>query len=168
MLEKNLEIDGPEFRQVMGHFCTGVVVISSIVNGVPVGMTCQSFVSVSLVPPLILFCPSRTSTSWPLIKSAAAFCINVLAQNQLDIGNVFARSGGNKFEGVTWSLTEKGNPRIDGCLVNIDCTLEETHSAGDHELVIGRVQDLHLIHSGKPLLFYRGQFTSTTDEQRLI
>jgi 3-hydroxy-9,10-secoandrosta-1,3,5(10)-triene-9,17-dione monooxygenase reductase component len=160
MTERELPIGVAEFREVMGHFCTGVAVVTSLHNEEPSGMTCQSFVSVSLDPPLILFCPGATSTSWPKIREAGAFCVNVLARDQSMIAERFAKSGGAKFDGIDWERTELGSPALDGCLAHIECTIEQTHEAGDHDIVVARVQHLRLVQFGEPLLFFRGQFAN--------
>ena len=151
------------FRDVLGRFASGVTVVTSISNGEPVGMTCQSFSSVSLDPPLVLFVPARTSRAWPLMQRAGRFCVNFLAHDQADLSNQMASRGGDKFAGVSWQPSEgTGSPVLDGVLGHVDCTIHEVHEAGDHYIVIGRV--LALVEDGDdaPLLFYRGAY-STTD-----
>jgi 3-hydroxy-9,10-secoandrosta-1,3,5(10)-triene-9,17-dione monooxygenase reductase component len=160
MADRDIDVGSPEFRKVMGHFCTGVVIVSALLDEQLFGMTCQSFMSVSLAPPLVAFCPAHTSTSWPSIRAAGKFCVNVLALDQQALGEKFARSGADKFEGVNWTLSEGGNPSIEGCLAHIDCALEDVYSVGDHDIVIGRVRDLHLSRRGAPLLFYQGKFAN--------
>jgi 3-hydroxy-9,10-secoandrosta-1,3,5(10)-triene-9,17-dione monooxygenase reductase component len=160
MDEKEVALGSDAYRDVMGHFCTGVVVISALNEGVPVGMTCQSFVSLSLSPPLILFCPSRNSTSWPKIKDAGRFCVNVLEQGQREIGERFAVSGGDKFSGIAWSTSDLGNPTIEDCLAHVECSIDQVYGAGDHDIVVGNVVDLRLVRPGQPLLFYRGIYAN--------
>ena len=150
--------DSAHFRAVLGHFCTGVTIVTGLDGNEPVGLTCQSFLSLSLDPPLVAFSPGKSSTSWPRVESSGAFCVNILSEDQEDLGRVFARSGADKFRGVGWRTGETGSPILHDCLAWIDCRIEEQHDAGDHLIVVGRVMELSSGHSGKPLLFYRGGF----------
>jgi flavin reductase (DIM6/NTAB) family NADH-FMN oxidoreductase RutF len=154
------EIDSQLFRNTMGQFCTGVVVATACLEGEPVGFAAQSFVSLSLDPPLVALCPARTSSSWPKIRESGSFCINVLAADQQPVCDAFARSGGNKFEGLSWTAAASGSPMLDGILAYVDCTLEAEHEAGDHTIAVGRVQSLGTVNSGTPLLFFRGGYGS--------
>jgi len=150
--------DGARFRQVLGHFCTGVTVVTSA-PGEPVGLTVQSFTSVSLDPPLVAVCPARTSTSWPRIRSAGVFCANVLAEDQEALARVFATRGADKFQGVGWAPSvSTASPVLDGVLAWIDCRIEAEHDGGDHLVVLARVVGMGLGRSGRPLLFYRGGY----------
>jgi flavin reductase (DIM6/NTAB) family NADH-FMN oxidoreductase RutF len=150
-------IDRGRFREVLGHFASGVTVVTASEEGVPVGFTCQSFASLSLDPPLVVFAAATTSTSWPKMAAAGSFCINILEEHQEPLSRAFAESGSDKFAGVAWTPAASGAPVIAGCLAWIDCELERIAEAGDHELVIGRVLDLGS-GPGAPLLFYRGGF----------
>ena len=168
--ETPLPTDDPEalaqarhFRDVLGLFATGVTVVTSISNGEPVGMTCQSFSSVSLSPPLVMFCPARTSRAWPLMHRAGFFCVNILAAGQDDLSNGMATKGANKFEGVAWSPAKSGAPLIDGVAGYVDCAIHAVYEAGDHYVVIGRVQDLGAGEGPTPLLFHRGRYTGLSD-----
>ena len=143
----------------MGSFATGVTVVTAAEDGAPVGFTCQSFVALSLDPPLVALAPARSSTSWPRIRKAGRFSVNVLGEEQEEVCRVFARSGVDKFDGVEWGWGPVGAPRLAGCLAWVDCELEVAHAAGDHELVVGRVVDLR-IGTGRPLLFYRSAFVT--------
>jgi 3-hydroxy-9,10-secoandrosta-1,3,5(10)-triene-9,17-dione monooxygenase reductase component len=149
------------FRRVLGHFCTGVTVITTVDNGQPAGFACQSFAALSLDPPLVLFCPSRTSATWPRIARAGHFCANVLTAEQRELASVFGTSGGDKFAGVSWSPSPSGAPVLDGALTWAGCVVEAVHEAGDHYVVIGRVTELGAARGGQPLLFYRGRYTAT-------
>ncbi len=149
------------FRDVLGRFCTGVTVVTSMSEGRPVGMTCQSFSSVSLDPPLVLFCPAKTSRSWPLIQRAGHFCVNLLSHDQSELSTAFATKGADKFDGVAWRRSATGAPLLDGVLGWVDCTVHAVHEAGDHYVVIGRVMDLGVEEAPHPLLFYRGQYART-------
>jgi 3-hydroxy-9,10-secoandrosta-1,3,5(10)-triene-9,17-dione monooxygenase reductase component len=149
------------FRQVLGHFCTGVTVITTMDGGEPAGFACQSFAALSLEPPLVLFCPGRSSTTWPRIARAGHFCANVLADDQRELAGVFGTSGGDKFAGLRWSPSPSGAPVLDGALAWAGCVVEAVHEAGDHYVVIGRVTELGAPRRGQPLLFYRGRYAVT-------
>jgi 3-hydroxy-9,10-secoandrosta-1,3,5(10)-triene-9,17-dione monooxygenase reductase component len=144
-------------RSVLGHFCTGVAVITGHDGNRPIGFTCQSVTSVSLAPPYVSFCPARSSSSWPAIRSTGRMCINILADSQADVCAQFARSGAEKFTGVGWSPAGNGAPRIHGALASIEADLEYEHDAGDHTIVIAHVSALRA-GEGAPLLFYRGNY----------
>lgn len=150
---------GKHFRTVLGHFPTGVTVVTATNEGHPVGLAIGSFTSVSLDPPLVAFCPDKRSSSWPHIEAAGAFCVNILADDQVDVCNAFAGKSDDKFSEVTWDLTHLGSPRIQGCLAWIDCSVEAVHDGGDHFIVIGRVNELDVERSDAgPLVFYRGDY----------
>ena len=155
------EASSRRFRDVLGRFCTGVTVVTSMSGDQPVGMTCQSFTSVSLDPPLVLFCPAKTSRAWPLMQRAGYFCVNLLSHDQLELSNGFATKGADKFNGVTWRPSATGAPLLDGVLGWVDCTIYAVHEAGDHYVVIGRVMDLGVEEAPHPLLFYKGEYART-------
>ncbi len=146
----------------MGRFATGVTVVTAVAGGEPIGFTCQSFVSLSLEPPLVALAPAKSSTSWPRMAAAGAFCINVLAADQVGLARAFASSGSDKFAGVEWSLGSLGAPVIGNVLAWAQCVLELVHDAGDHEIVVGRVADLGT-GEGSPLVYYRGSFVRLGD-----
>jgi 3-hydroxy-9,10-secoandrosta-1,3,5(10)-triene-9,17-dione monooxygenase reductase component len=158
--------DARRFRDVLGMFATGVTVVTSMSGDEPVGMTCQSFSSVSLDPPLVIFCPAKTSRAWPLMRQAGFFCVNFLSAGQEDISDGMASKGSEKFDGVGWKPASTGAPLIDGVLGYVDCTIDRVHEAGDHYIVVGLVQELD-IGDGRteravpavPLLFHRGAYT---------
>jgi flavin reductase (DIM6/NTAB) family NADH-FMN oxidoreductase RutF len=150
-------IDPQHFRHVLGHFPSGVTVVTAALDGELAGMTCQSFFSVSLDPPLIVFSPAKTSTTYPRIRQAGAFCINILAHDQESLCMGFSRSGADKWRDVSWHAGATGAPILDGVQAWIDCRLEAEHEAGDHYLTVGRVIDLQVSQT-RPLLYYRGAF----------
>lgn len=127
-------------------------------DSAPVGLAVNSFASVSLDPPLVLFCVSHTSTSWPQVRSADFFCVNILGETQRDISTRFAISGGDKFRGVSWSESPHGAPAIDGALGRLECTVEAEHPAGDHDVIVARVHQLDSRRDASPLIFYRGLY----------
>jgi 3-hydroxy-9,10-secoandrosta-1,3,5(10)-triene-9,17-dione monooxygenase reductase component len=150
------------FRDVLGRFASGVTVVTAISNGAPVGMTCQSFSSVSLDPPLVLFIPAKTSRAWPLIQRAGRFCVNFLSQAQAELSNTMASRGPDKFEDIAWQPSEAtGSPLFDETLGYVDCSIHAVHEAGDHFVVIGKVLDLQATDAEGPLLFYQGQYRTT-------
>ncbi|MGH3167800.1 MAG: 3-hydroxy-9,10-secoandrosta-1,3,5(10)-triene-9,17-dione monooxygenase reductase subunit [Trebonia sp.] len=154
------------FRHVLGHFCTGVTVITTVDSAGPAGFTCQSFTALSLDPPLVLFCPAKSSGTWRHIEEAGRFCANVLADGQRELARRFASRMPDKFEGVGWSESASGLPLLDGGLAWVDASVETVHDGGDHWVVIGRVLDLDssAVLGQPPLLFYRGRFTATEPE----
>ena len=152
-------IDPIQLRTVLGHFCSGVTIVTAKLDDELLGMTCQSFFSLSLSPPLVVFSPSRTSTSYPRIRQAGVFCINVLAEGQEAICRSFGQSGSDKWRGVSWRPASTGSPIIDGVQAWIDCRFEAEHPGGDHCLTVGRVVGLQE-YDRRPLLFYRGGFSA--------
>jgi flavin reductase (DIM6/NTAB) family NADH-FMN oxidoreductase RutF len=144
-------------RAVLGAFTTGVVVVTAVSER-PLGFTCQSFASLSLEPPLISFSPARTSTTWPQIRTLRRFCINVLAHDQTELSERFARSGGDKFAGLDWTPSPLGSPVLADVSAWIDCELVGEHDGGDHTIVIGSVRALHADPQRHPLIFYRGRY----------
>jgi flavin reductase (DIM6/NTAB) family NADH-FMN oxidoreductase RutF len=150
--------DEAKFRQVLGHFPTGVVVVTAVEGGQPAGVAIGSFTSVSLDPPLIGFFPGQSSSSWPRIESAGVFCVNILSEEQEDVSRVFASRGVDKFASIGWKPGRTGAPIISGALGWIECSIEKVEPVGDHWFVLGRVIDLEVAHEGKPLIFFRGGY----------
>jgi 3-hydroxy-9,10-secoandrosta-1,3,5(10)-triene-9,17-dione monooxygenase reductase component len=152
-------VDGARFRQVLGHFPTGVTVITAITESGPVGLAVGSFFSVSLDPPLVAFCAGKSSTSYPKIAEVGHYCVNVLADEQEDICRVFASKAENKFSTIGWRPSPvTGAPVINDVLAWIDCDIHAVHEAGDHYIVLGRVHELEVGHEGGPLVFFRGGY----------
>lgn len=150
--------DPATMRSVLGHFCTGVAVITGHDGSRPLGFACQSVTSVSLEPPYVSFCPSATSTSWPLIRRTGRLAVNVLAHDQRDVCAQFATSGGDKFRGISWTPGHNGAPVLDGTVATIEGELEYEHGAGDHTIVVAHVTGLRAARDAKPLLFFRGGY----------
>lgn len=151
-------VEAARFRRVLGHFATGVTVVTGIDAAGPVGFACQAFAALSLDPPLVLFCPASTSPTWQRIERAGRFCVNLLAEQQRDLSRVFGTRGADKFAGVPWSPSPGGAPVLDGVLTWVDCRIEAAHPAGDHHVVVGRVTTLGPVRDVGPLLFYRGRY----------
>lgn len=148
-------------REVLGHFASGVAVVTARGPDGPLGFTCQSFASLSLDPPLVSFAPARSSTTWPRIREVGAFCVNVLADDHEQLSANFARSGVDKFAGVDWRPGPTGAPVLDGVSAWIDCELWNEYDGGDHTIAVGRVLDLGADAARLPLLFYRGRYGVT-------
>lgn len=158
------DVDPRLMRDTMGRFCTGVVLATGSLGGVPAGFAAQSFVSLSLEPALVALCPAKTSSSWPRLRAAGRFCINVLGADQKPLCDAFARSGGDKFAGVPWHAGVSGSPIIDGVLAYVDCELQAEHDGGDHTIAVGRVLDLTVLDPERPpLLFFGGRYGSFDD-----
>jgi flavin reductase (DIM6/NTAB) family NADH-FMN oxidoreductase RutF len=152
-------IDPATFRQVLGHFPTGVTVITAEDDGGRVGLAVGSFFSVSLDPPLVGFCAGHQSSSWPRIRHAGRFCVNVLTADQEHVSRVFAGKSDDKFAGLGYDAAPySGAPRIADALAWVDCELQVVHAAGDHDIVVGRVHDLAVVDEGTPLVFFRGGY----------
>jgi 3-hydroxy-9,10-secoandrosta-1,3,5(10)-triene-9,17-dione monooxygenase reductase component len=145
------------FREVMSYFASGVVVVTAVVDEAPVGMTCQSFASLSLDPPMVLFCPSKTSTSWPLLARADHLCINVLSTAQHELSNGFARSGTDKYAGVPWAPTPQGAPALDGAAAQIEARIAACLDGGDHHIVTCVVTSLAATDH-EPLVYHRSGY----------
>ena len=127
-----------------------------------VGLTCQSFSSVSLNPPLVLFIPAKTSRAWTAIQRSGKFCVNFLAADQADVSNQMASRGVDKFAGISWRPAPvTGSPMVEGTLGYVDCQIHQVHEVGDHHVVLGRVLDLGTHDADQPLLFFEGKYTST-------
>jgi 3-hydroxy-9,10-secoandrosta-1,3,5(10)-triene-9,17-dione monooxygenase reductase component len=153
-------IDPVTFRTVLGHYPTGVCVITSKdAGGTPLGMSIGSFTSVSLDPPLVAFLPDRLSSTWERIRQTRRFCVNVLGEHQEAISRRFATAGANKYADVTHRTSELGLPILDGVVAWIDCHLHAVYAAGDHFIVIGEVAALATTEDARaPLLFHKGGY----------
>ena len=155
--------DPQRFRRILGHYPTGVTVVTAIgVDGTPEGMVVGSFTSVSLEPPLVAFLPASNSGSWARLRTARRFCVNILGADHEQLCRQFAARGGDKYAGVSWVPAPSGSPIIDGAVAWIDCDTETVYTAGDHDIVIGRVLDLDSAADGLPLLFFQGGYGSFT------
>ena len=151
------DFDSRAYRDTMGQYCTGVVIVTGNEDGTLVGFAAQSFVSLSLDPPLIAICPARTSTSWPRIRATGHFCINVLADDQEAVSEEFAQSG--RAADVPWYTNATTAPILDGAIAYVECALNAEHDAGDHTVVIGRVLAFETLRpAALPLIYFRGEY----------
>ena len=156
-------IDGREFRNVLGHYPTGVTVVTAACAGGPEGMTIGSFTSVSLDPPLVSFCPGHDSDSWIRMREVGSFCVNVLGDDQADVSVTFASKSEDRFGDLRTRVEATGAPVIEGCVAWIDCRVEAVHAAGDHDIVVGRVVALGTAAGDGeaapgPLVFHKGGY----------
>ncbi len=149
--------DSATMRTVMGHFGTGVTIVTAMLDGEPIGMACNSFTSLSLDPPLVLFCAANASSTWPKIQAAKHYCVNVLADTGEQLCRTFAGPSADRFAGVGYSKAVTGAPVIDDALAYIDCEIEHEYEGGDHVIVVGRVVELGY-RDGSPLMFFRGGY----------
>lgn len=147
------------FRDVLGHFPSGVAVVTGAAGGEGSGLTVQAFCSLSLDPPLVLVCPARGSTSWPRIEATGQMCVNLLADDQEEVARRFSMAGSDKFGGLPWTPSPAtGSPVLEGSVGFIDCSIEQVRPGGDHLVVIGRVLALDARNDRRPLIFYRSRF----------
>ncbi|WP_082599315.1 flavin reductase family protein [Nocardioides sp. Root151] len=154
-----------DMRAAMGIFASGVTIVTGIDSDGPVGFACQSFASVSLEPPLILFCADHGGRSWPRIQKTGRFCVNVLGEAQSELCARFGSSRGTRFEGLDWELSRWSAPSLPGVMLRVHCEVEDVHVAGDHDVVIGRVRELEYDGYERPMIFYRGAFGTDFDER---
>lgn len=158
-MNEGATIDQAVYRTVLGHYPTGVVIVTAAGESGPAGLAIGSFTSLSLEPSLILFCPAKTSSSWPRIEATGAFCANVLAHDQEEVSRVFAGKSPDKFATIGWRpAAVTGSPVIGDVLAWIDCRVERVDDGGDHWVVIGRVVGLDVEREVKPLVFFRGGY----------
>lgn len=150
--------DQARLRETLGHFATGVAIVTGTDAGKPHGFTCQAFCSLSLEPPMVAIAPGKKSVSWPHVARSGIFCVNILAEDQESLCRDFAVSGGDKFAGVGWQPAANGAPLLDGVLAWVECTVVAAYDAGDHEMVFGHVDGMGVNGGRRPLLFYRGGF----------
>jgi len=157
------EIGEARFRWALGHLPTGVTVITSTGPlGQPVGMACNSFTSVSLDPPLVLFCPAKSSSTWPLIRDRGMFCVNILGSGHEWMSRQFSAPRADRFSGVRWSGSDSG-PELGDAAARISCAVTAEHDAGDHIIVVARVVGLAVAPGAAPLVFHRGRYGSFTE-----
>jgi flavin reductase (DIM6/NTAB) family NADH-FMN oxidoreductase RutF len=160
----------PDFRTTLGHFASGIVIIAARHEGRPVGLSIQSFASLSLDPPLVSLSVSLTSATWPMIAEEGRFCASILSADQETLCRRFAVSGADKFEGVPWTASPRTlSPRIEGALAWVDCGIRAVYQAGDHWLIVADVLDLGGGGRARPpLLFYQGTFGTLSAAERSV
>jgi 3-hydroxy-9,10-secoandrosta-1,3,5(10)-triene-9,17-dione monooxygenase reductase component len=150
--------DAASLRTVLGHFTTGIAIITAVDGEEPVGMACNSFTSVSLEPQLVLFCAAKSSTTWPRIQAARKWAANILDEDAEEVSRLFAQKGADRFARISYTIGRTGAPILDAALAFVDCETIAEHDAGDHVIVVGQVLELGYAPEGKPLVFYRGGY----------
>ncbi len=147
------------FRDVVGHFASGVTVITTNVDGELFGTTASAVSSLSMEPPMMLACLNRTSSTHDAVVRSGYFGINILAEDQGDLAMKFGRKGADKFDSVAVSYSEHGNvPMLDGALAHVVCRVDETPAGGTHTVFFGLVQEASAREGAEPLAYYRGTF----------
>lgn len=160
-MQRDTRLDPARFRHIMGHYPTGVTVVTAMDHGGrPVGLTANSVTSVSLQPPLVLVCVSERSSSLGAILRAGAFAVNVLGGDAAATAIRFAETETTRrFDGIPYTVEEGGGPVLEGVVAWLACTLYRTFEAGDHQILVGRVHGGSAA-GGDPLLFFRGRYGS--------
>lgn len=147
-----------DFRRVLGHFATGVTIITTRDgDGRATGLTVSAFCSVSLDPPQILVCIDHKSQSYPALRDGDRFAVNILGADHESVSRRFATTRLDKFDGVPFTLGTLGVPLIDGALAHLECRTVSRHVEGDHTILVGRVEEARN-GAGEPLLYYRGKY----------
>ena len=159
------EIDSRALRDALSSFATGVTIVTTTdSDGEPVGMTASSFNSVSMDPPLILWSVTKTALSAPIFRTASRFAVHVLAANQMDLSNRFARSGADKFENVDYQLDDDNIPQLSGVLTRFDCNTWSVYEGGDHWIIVGEVNTMEA-NKGDGLVFSGGSYATANTIQ---
>jgi 3-hydroxy-9,10-secoandrosta-1,3,5(10)-triene-9,17-dione monooxygenase reductase component len=161
-----MEVEGEQFRLVMGRFATGVTVVTTLAAGRPEGITVNALSSVSLDPPLVMVALDRRRFITPLVRAEGRYAVNVLGEGQQALSDCFAHAavkpGREDFCGAAWTPGASGLPLLDGAIATLECTVVETFSAGDHDLFIGRVDAMDAAGDDPaalgPLLYFRRRY----------
>lgn len=150
---------GPdEFRRVLGHFATGVTIVTTCdADARPSGLTVSAFASLSLDPPLVLVCVDHKSQTYPALRETGRFAVNVLTTGQEALSRRFASTRLDKFDGLPYRISELGLPLLASALAHIECVTVSTHVEGDHTIFVGRVERA-AGDDGEPLLYFRGRY----------
>jgi 3-hydroxy-9,10-secoandrosta-1,3,5(10)-triene-9,17-dione monooxygenase reductase component len=150
--------DAQSFRIALGRFTTGVAFITAAPDGEPAGLIVNSLASVSLEPPLVSFCPARTSFTWSRMRRAGRFGVNVLGRQHERFAARAVRAGADRFAGLDWELRRGGVPLLTDALASFECEIVAEHPTGDHWIVVGRADNLRISPVGDPLVFFAGEF----------
>jgi len=147
-------------REALGRFATGVALVTAAVDGKPAGLIVNSFASVSLEPPLVSFCPSRSSLTWSRMRRTGRFAVNVLGRRHEGFARRATPAGADRFAGVHWKFGRGGVPVLTDALAALECDIVAEHPAGDHWIVVGRVEHLRSSTGTDPLVFFDSAFTA--------
>ena len=150
--------DARSFREALGRFATGVAFVAAAPDGEPAGLIVNSLTSVSLDPPLVSFCPSRSSLTWSRMRRTKRFAVNVLGRHHERFAMRAAPAGADRFAGLDWEFGPRGVPLLTDALATLECEIHAEHPAGDHWIVAGRVDDVRTSPLKDPLVFFAGAF----------
>lgn len=155
-----MSIDQRAFRKALGCFASGVTVVTSVdpESKAPVGVTVSAFSSVSLDPPLVLFCLGKKTSSLDAFRTNGHFAVNVLSESQRDLSIRFAGRSENKWTGVRFDTWTTGVPILADCIANLECKLAAVHDGGDHVIFVGEIVKLKSQEGGSPLVYFRGAY----------
>lgn len=156
-----MPVDTQQFKDVLAQFASGVTVVTTLHEDQPIGLTVSSFASVSLDPPLVLICLSKTMFSHQVVAETGSFAVSILAADQVELGKRFAGmipEITDRFAGVTTQTAQTGCPILSGCLAWLDCRVWQIHEAGDHSVFLGEVVEAGVDASGEPLMYYDRQW----------
>jgi 3-hydroxy-9,10-secoandrosta-1,3,5(10)-triene-9,17-dione monooxygenase reductase component len=151
-------LDALAFRDALGRFATGVAFVTAAPGGEPTGLIVNSLASVSLEPPLISFCPARSSLTWSRMRRARRFGVSVLGHRHREFAVRAAPAGADRFAGIEWERGRTDVPLLSDALATLECEIVAEHAAGDHWIVIGRVDELRVGASDEPLIFFAGRY----------
>ncbi len=148
-----------EFRNICGCFTTGVCVVAgSLNNGSYIGITINSFSSVSLDPPLVLFCLDKKNLNFDAFSMNKHFTINILTEDQEKISNNFAMQSKDKFKNIDYDISINNSPILKNCLGTIECLMHAVHEGGDHQIIVAQVTNISCNDDAKPLVYYKGKY----------
>jgi len=155
-----LTVEPKAFRDTLSYFASGVCVVTAVADGgAPAGVTISAFASLSLDPPLVLFCLGNKTTNLQAFTKGDGFAVNILAEDQGEVSEIFASQNNDKFASIPSVGSESGCPLLPGCLASLECSLVATHDGGDHVIVVGKVEHVQKAEGSKPLLRYRGNYS---------
>jgi flavin reductase (DIM6/NTAB) family NADH-FMN oxidoreductase RutF len=153
-------VEPKSFRDTLSYFASGVCVVTAVADGgARVGVTISAFTSLSLDPPLVLFCLGKKTTNLEAYTNGGGFAVNILAEDQGEVSEIFASQNIDKFALIQSTGSESGCPLLPGCLASLECSPVTTHDGGDHVIVVGKVERVQIAEGSKPLLRYRGNYS---------
>lgn len=153
-----MSIDQTQFRHVLGHFASGVTVVTTCHQGFCHGITVSAFCSLSLVPPLVLICIDQRNTSHQLLEDSGIFAVNILAEDGERLSRLFATRESDKFAAVAYHMGEHGAPLLDDALAVLECRVADRFPGGDHTIFVGEVLGAHARDDRRPLLYFRSGY----------
>lgn len=155
-----MTLDSRSFRKALGCFASGVTVVTTLApeTKAPIGVTVSAFSSLSLEPPMVLFCLGNGTSTMDAFKTFGHFAVNILSETQRDLSIRFASRAEDKWQGVSWSAWDSGAPIIGNCLATLECSLVQVVDGGDHQIFIGRVERMKHQEGGSPLVYFRGSY----------